>query len=239
MNQQKSDFFIFGATSDVIQQLFVDERAWFLANIRRLILVQRNRDIAPAYAGFETHIAHADASDAHAFRKELEQIVNQYASKDTPLHVFPTYGSFHMQNKPRPHFTFTDDGLQINLNSRLQIIDVFRDFHTHTRFHMFGSLLGSFPYAGDYAMSMWYMNQLPKHPEYAHLDLRIYNLGGMKTKFWDHTQDSKDNPFVHKTIPTAWLREKMAGTERGVFDCFPTLTARIGCTLGRRGARML
>lgn len=92
---------------------------------------------------------------------------------------------------------------------------------------------------GDYATCMWFVNQLPSHPEYAHLDLRVYNLGGMKTRFWDHQSGPANNPFVHPELPTEWLRTAMASDQRGVFDNFPTVTARIGCTLGRHGVRML
>lgn len=239
MASSKSDFFVFGATSELAQKLFVDERPWFLENVARLVLVQRTPEVGSAYEGFDRVVVQADASDARAFRRDLDAIVAAHASPERRLHVFPTYGAFHFRDKPRPHFTFSDDGFQINLNSRLQILDAFKGLADRARFHLFGSLLGSFPYAGDYAMSMWFVNQLPTHPEYAHLDLRVYNLGGMKTRFWDHASGPANNPFVHAEIPTAWLRERMAGDERGVFDNFPTLTARIGCTLGRRGVRML
>jgi hypothetical protein len=86
---------------------------------------------------------------------------------------------------------------------------------------------------------MWFINQLPRHPQYRELDLRVYNLGGLKTSFWDHQAGPANNPFVHPDIPTQWLREAMASPEKGVFDNFPTVTSRIACTLGRAGLRML
>jgi hypothetical protein len=239
MQSSKSDFFVFGATSEIAQKLFVEERSWFLENVARLVLVQRTPEVSAAYEGFDRVVVAADAGEARTFRRDLDAIVATHASHERRIHVFPTYGAFHFQEKPRPHFTFSDDGFQINLNARLQILDAFKGLSDRVRFHLFGSLLGSFPYAGDYAMSMWFVNQLPRHPEYAHLDLRVYNLGGLKTRFWDHQSGGAKNPFVHAEIPTAWLRERMASDERGVFDNFPTLTARIGCTLGRRGLRML
>jgi hypothetical protein len=240
MRENNADFFIFGATSEVIQRLFIEERPWLASQIRRLVLVQRTREVAPAYQGFDHVVVQAEAADAKAFREALSTIVAEHASSDRTLHVFPTYGVFNFQAKAKkPHFTFSDHGFQINLNSRLQIIDAFRPFHGNTRFHLFGSLLGSFPYTGDYATSMWYINQLPRHPEYAPLDLRVYNLGGMRTRFWDHAAGPAKNPFVHDTVPTGWLRERMADEKRGVFDNFPTPIARIACTLGRFGLRML
>jgi hypothetical protein len=239
METQLSDFFVFGATSEIVQQLFTDERPWFQANVRKLILVQRSAQVAAAFEGLDHVVVQADVGEARSFRKQLDGIVAAHGTAERRLHVLPTYGSFHFQDGKQPHFRFSDDGFQINLNCRLQIIDAFKAFHGNTRFHLFGSLLGSFPYAGDYATCMWYVNQLPRHPEYAHLDLRVYNLGGMKTRFWDHQSGQPNNPFVHQTIPTAWLRAAIEGDRRGVFDNFPTFTARVGCTLGRRGVRML
>lgn len=239
MGSTKVDFFVFGATSEIIQELFVKERSWFQESVRRLVLVQRGEAVGAAYEGFDRVVIQADAGEARLFRKQLDAIVSAHGTRDRQMHVFPTYGAFHFKDGKQPHFRFTDEGFQINLNCRLQILDAFKAYHENTRFHLLGSLLGSFPYTGDYATSMWYVNQLPTHPEYAHLDLRVYNLGGMKTRFWDHQSGPQDNPFVHKEIPTAWLREAMAGERRGVFDNFPTFTARVGCTLGRRGLRML
>ena len=239
MGSTKVDFFVFGATSEIIQELFAKERPWFQENVRRLVLVQRGEAVGEAYEGFDRTVLQADVGEARLFRKQLDAIVSAHGTRDRKMHVFPTYGAFHFKDGKQPHFRFTDEGFQINLNCRLQILDAFKEYHENTRFHLFGSLLGSFPYTGDYATSMWYINQLPSHPEYAHLDLRVYNLGGMKTRFWDHQSGPQDNPFVHKEIPTAWLREAMAGERRGVFDNFPTFTARVGCTLGRRGVRML
>jgi hypothetical protein len=239
MDDTKDDFFLFGATSEIAQALFRNERAWLQARVRRLILVQRGEAVSDAYDGFDRVVLRADAGEARQFRRELDAIVAAHATRARRMHVFPTYGSFHLKDGKKPHFTFTDEGFQINLNARLQIIDAFTPFADNTRFHLFGSLLGSFPYAGDYATCMWFVNQLPRHPAYAHLDLRVYNLGGMKTRFWDHAAGPANNPFVHDEIPTAWLREAMAGDRRGVFDNFPTLTARVGCTLGRMGVRAL
>ncbi len=235
----RADFFLFGATSEIAQQLFKAERAWFTQNVRKLVLVQRRPEVSEAYAGFDTVVVRADVSDARRFRQQVDELVQTHASSERLQHVFPTYGAFHLKNEPKPHFTFSDDGFQINLNCRLQIIEAFRGLHANTRFHLFGSLLGSFPYAGDYATSMWFVNQLPRHPQYADLNLRVYNLGGLKTSFWDHQAGPPNNPFVRPEIPTAWLRERLASSDRGVFDNFPTLTSRIACTLGRAGFRML
>lgn len=239
MDDSKADFFLFGATSEIAQRLFTDERVWLDAHIRRLILVQRKPTALPVYQGFDHVVVHGDPSDAREFRAQLDALVQTYGSTTRLQHVLPTYGAFNFRSVPKPHFTRTDDGLQLNLNCRLQIIAAFAAFHANTRFHLFGSLLGSFPYLGDYPLSMWFVNQLPRHPEYAALDLRVYNLGGMKTRFWDHAVYPQFSPFIHPQIPTAWLRERMAGPRRGVFDNFPTVIARVACTLGRLGLRVM
>ena len=240
MEDQAIDFFLFGATSDIAQRLFTDERDHFRKRIRRLILVQRRNEVSPAYSGFETSLVIADAANVRDFQAALADIVHRHATRERKMEVFPTYGVFNtFGDMSKLRFAFSDDGLQINLNSRLQVIDAFKPFHANTRFHLFGSLLGSFPYAGDYALSMWYVNQLPRHPEYKDLDLRIYNLGGMKTGFWEHAKGPKNNPFVHRDIPVRWLRQRMADEHRGTFDCYPTLVSRIAIALARRGARLL
>lgn len=234
-----SDFFVFGAGSDLAQRLFVAERAWWKEHIRRLILVQRGAQVASAYEGFDCQVETADVSDPALFARRLTEIVSRHASTERRLEVFPTYGSFHYSIVKRPHFTPSADGFQVNLNARLQIIEAFRPFAANTTFHLLGSLLSNFPYLGDYAMSMWYVNQLPSHPSYEDLDLRVYNLGGMKTKFWDHSKESGSNPFLHKEIPTRALREAMASQRKGVTNFYPTTLAQLLSFFARRGVRLL
>ncbi|MDP2803153.1 MAG: hypothetical protein Q8O26_14855 [Phreatobacter sp.] len=237
---RRSDFFIFGSGSEVIRALVAEERDWFTAHVRRFVLVQRSAEIDPVWRSFDVVVEQADAADPKAFRASLDRIVSTHCTGEAPVDVFPTYGTFNVHgDMKRLRFAFTDTGFQINLNSRLQVIDAFARMASRTRFHLFGSLLGSFPYIGDYAASMWYINQLPGHPEYADLDLRVYNLGGMKTRFWDHAAGPANNPFVHADIPTRWLRDRIASSERGVFDCYPTLTSRVAIALARRGLRLL
>ena len=236
----KTDFFIFGATSELARRLFSEQRDWFRKVARRLVLVQRRPEQSPEYDGFDCVVVRADAENPAVFRADLDTIVRTHASTELFQHVFSTYGVFNTYGDlARLRFAFSDAGFQINLNSRLQIIDAFAAYRENTRFHVLGSLLGSFPYTGDYAASMWYMNQLPRHPAYAGLDLRIYNLGGLKTRFWDHAAGPRNNPFLHADIPTAWLRRRMLADRRGVFDCYPSLPSRAAIALARCGARLL
>ncbi len=240
MPSPDSDFFVFGATSELVQRLFVAERAWFEQNVRRLILVQRGTKISDAYAGFDRVVVEADVADSAAFRRALDELVAAHVTPGRSTHVLPTYGRFSWNYAERsPRFAFTDDGLQINLNCRLQIIEAFRPFAAHTRFHLLGSLFSCFPYTGDYALGMWFINQLPAQPAYRDLDLRVYNLGGMKTRFWRHDGPGGDNPMVHREIPTAALIRAMASDRRGVTTFYPTAASRIACWLGRRGVRVL
>jgi hypothetical protein len=239
MSKGPIDFFVFGASSELAQRLFESEHDWFLKHVRRLVLVQRGAQVASAYRGFNTHVVTADAADPHAFASSLKDIVCRFAITDGHMHVFPTYGKFNWSTVGGPHFVPSTDGFQINLNARLQIIEAFRAHAANTTFHLLGSLLSNFPYLGDYATSMWYVNQLPTHPSYVDLDLRVYNLGGMKTRFWDHATEDGSNPFLHKEIPTRALREAMASDRRGVSNFYPTATARALSWLARRGARLL
>jgi len=236
----RADFFIFGATSELVRRLFADQREWFQSISRRLILVQRCPELSSEYQGFDCIIVRADAENPAVFRADLETIVRTHAASDRAQHVLSTYGVFNTYGDlARLRFAFSDTGFQVNLNSRLQIIDAFADYRENTTFHVLGSLLGSFPYIGDYAASMWFVNQLPHHPAYSKHDLRIYNLGGLKTRFWDHAAGPRNNPFLHAEIPTAWLRRKMLGGQRGVFDCYPSVPARVAISLARLGARLL
>lgn len=236
----KADFFIFGATSELARRLFSEQREWFQAVARRLVLVQRRAARSPEYNGFDSVVVRADAENPAVFRADLDAIVRAHASTERLQHVFSTYGVFNTHGDlARLRFAFSDTGFQINLNSRLQVIDAFAAYSENTRFHLLGSLLGSFPYTGDYATGMWYVNQLPRHPAYSGLDLRVYNLGGLKTRFWDHAAGPRNNPFLHADIPTAWLRRRMLADRRGVFDCYPSLPARMAIALARRGARLL
>jgi hypothetical protein len=234
------DLFVFGATSDLVQQLFVAERAWFQQRVRKLILVQRGTEVAAAYQGFAVEVEQADVSDVAAFGARLEQIVARHASAAFPMHVLPTYGVFNWTYAEKsPRFIHTASGLQINLNCRLQIIDAFRKFSANTRFHLLGSLFANFPYLGDCALSMWYINQLPHDPAYANLDLRIYNLGGMKTRFWNHASGPKNNPFVYEQVPTREMVTAMDAPRRGAMTFYPSLPSRFACWLGRRGIRVM
>ena len=110
-----------------------------------------------------------------------------------------------MQSK-KPRFEYSRDELQINLNARLQILEAFRPFASNTKFHLFGSLFGNFPYMGGYANSMWYINNVvadPKNKFYNDLDIVVHNLGGMMTKFWWRKEfGDASGPFVYKLIPT-------------------------------------
>lgn len=223
-----------------MQRLVSDHEEWFLANVHRLIVVQREAKAPAVYDKFNPISIALDVADIEETRAGLAEIVENYATGDRPMHVFPTYGKFTWNYAEKsPVFSFSNDGLQINLTARLQIIEAFRAFRKNTTFHLFGSLFANFPYTGDYALSMWYVNQLPRNAEYADLDLRVYNLGGMKTRFWRHEDGPKNNPFLHDDIPTQKILNAFQGSQRGVFTFYPSWMARFACFLGARGMRVL
>lgn len=239
MASQKADFFVFGATSELVQALVRLERPWFEKTVGRFILVTRSEASLEAYDGFDTMVMRADAGDIAGFRQALDGIVASTLRPDRPVHILPTYGIFNTFRGLDPlRFRFSDTGYQVNLNARLQIIDAFRHAVPKARFHLFGSLLGSFPYLGDYSQAMWAVNELPRHPEYAGLDLRVYHLGGLKTRFWDHAAGPANNPFVHAALPTRWLVERMEQPNPGIFTCYPSALSRVAVFLARRGLRL-
>lgn len=237
----KFDLFIFGSTSEVMQRIFRDHAAWFSDHVERLIVTQRGEGYPEVYAPFNPISIAADCADIQGFRAQLTDIVSRHGTRDRPMHVFPTFGKFNWNYADKnPVFTFSDDGLQVNLTARLQIIDAFRAYADNTTFHLFGSLFGNFPYTGDYALSMWYVNQLPRNADYRDLELKIYNLGGMKTRFWRHADGPKNNPFLHDDIPTdAIMRAAFHTAQTGVFNIYPSFASRIACFLGARGVRVL
>jgi hypothetical protein len=167
---------------------------------------------------------------------ELKSIATEFVLPTDEIYILPTYGVFSWTyEKKNPSFSFGRDNLQINLNVKLQIINQFKN-NNNVKFHLLGSLFSAFPYTGDYALSMWYINKLVKHPEYKDLDISVYNLGGMKTKFWNHQQDSGYNPFVYKNLPTTELFEKMfINNKRGITNIYQTFISRILFFIGKRG----
>lgn len=237
----KFDFFVFGSTSEVMQRVIGDHRPWFAANVNRLIVTQRGETCPEVYRDLHPTSIALDCSDPHTFRARLAEIVAEHATRERPMHVFPTYGKFTWNYAAKgPVFSFSDDGMQVNLTSRLQIIEAFREYRDNTTFHLFGSLFANFPYTGDYALAMWYVNQLPRNAEYRDLSLKIYNLGGMKTRFWRHAEGPANNPFLHDDIPTAEIvQAAFHGPRKGVFTFYPSFASRIACFLGARGLRVL
>jgi len=223
MGNKKFDLFIFGSTSELMQHLISNYKTWFLEHVDRLIITQRTEHYPDIYQEFNPISITLDCSDTLGFRKGLSHIVEQYATKELPMHIFPTYGKFNWNYAAKnPVFNFSDDAYQINLVSRLQIIDTFKSY-TNTKFHLFGSLFANFPYTGDYALSMWYINQLPKNSEYKDLDLIIYNLGGMKTRFWDYKNGPKNNPFLYDVIPTRQIFESgFIQDKKGIHTFYPS-----------------
>lgn len=240
MAQETFDFFIFGSTSEVMQRLIEDHKPWFLEHVNRLFVLQRGETYPEVYTDFAPISISLDCANIQHFREELTAIVEQYATHERPMHVFPTYGKFNWNYAEKnPVFSFSDDGMQINLNARLQIIDAFRPYKDNTTFHLFGSLFANFPYTGDYALSMWYINQLPKNAEYQDVHMKIYNLGGMKTRFWRHQEGPQNNPFLHDDIPTGQLLRAFQAKKEGVFSFYPSMMSRFACFLGSRGVRVL
>jgi hypothetical protein len=239
--QAPFDLFIFGSTSEIMRQLVLEHKDWLKTHTRKIIVSQR-ADAPPAeYDGLDVISIPLDCADPKRFREELARVVAEHAADDHPRHVISAYGKFSWDYaKKDPVFRFSDDGYQINLVSRLQIIDAFRQHGEHTRFHLFGSLFANFPYTGDYGLSMWYVNQLPKNPEYRDLDMIIYNIGGCRTRFWDYKSMGESNPFLHDEIPTKQLFEAgFLSQKRGIVTFYPTFASRIACFMGRRGVRVL
>jgi hypothetical protein len=235
----KFDLIIFGSTSELMQATIKNHKQWFLDHINELTVVQRTEKYPEIYQEFQPKSIQLDCSNAQEFGKALKNIANQYSTSDKQLNIFPTYGQFTFDYAAKnPVFRFSENGFQINLNSRLQILEAFKN-NKNARFHFFGSLLGSFPYLGDYANSMWYINQVPKNAEYRDLNLIIYNLGGMQTRFWDFKKRPDFKPFIHQNLPTDFILEMgfKNPTNRGVFTNYPSFISRIATWLGRRGVR--
>ncbi|MCA9692036.1 MAG: hypothetical protein R3A51_06850 [Nannocystaceae bacterium] len=235
------DLFIFGSTSEFVQALIARHKPWFREHVHKLHVSQRADACPDVYRDFDVTSTALDCSDPHRFREGLQALVAAHATRERPMHVLSTYGRFSWDYAAKdPVFRFSDDGLQINLTSRLQIIDAFREYADNTRFHLFGSLFANFPYTGDYALSMWYVNRLPRNPEYRDLNLIVYNLGGMKTRFWRHADGPQRNPFLHDELPTEDVfRAGFLGDRRGVVTFYPSAVARFACFLGRMGVRVL
>ncbi len=241
MDNQKFDLFIFGSTSELIQATIKDYKQWFLENVNQLYITQRTDGFPEIYKEFIPISIKLDCANPQEFGKQLSEIVDQYATKERPMYILPTYGVFNWNYaKKNPVFTYKEDAYQINLNSRLQIIEAFRKFK-NAKFHLFGSLFANFPYTGDYSLSMWYINQLPKNSDYKDLDMIIYNLGGMKTRFWKWEDGGKNNPFVYDKLPTDKIFETgfKTRTNKGIFTFYPSFPSRIACFLGRQGVRVL
>ena len=238
----KFNMFIFGSTSEVMQALFRRHKSWFIEHIDNLYLVQRSSVVPKVYGDFKiTVFSKVDCSDPRRFRKNLDEIVKRHATRKVPMHVFSTYGKFNWNFEDKV-FDHTDDGLQINLNSRIQIIEAFRPYADSMRFHLLGSLFANFPYTGDYAISMRFVNQLVKNPHYLNLNLGLYNLGGMKTRFWDWQRDPSTKPFVFDDIklPIDFIfKHGFIENTCGAVTLYPTPISRFACFLGRIGIRVL
>ncbi len=238
------NLFIFGSTSAILQELIRKHKNYFQEHVKTFHLIQRTNNIPEIFKEFNNvTLDIADCANAETFGKQLHGIVSKYAQAKTLMHVFPTYGVFklNMQSK-KPRFEYSRDELQINLNSRLQIIEAFRPFSSNTKFHLFGSLFGSFPYMGGYANGMWYINKVvadPANKLYKDLDIVVHNLGGMMTKFWWSKEfGDASGPFVYKEIPTETII-KHGFTHRKkdgeVYTAYPSFFSKVATFLGRKG----
>lgn len=236
----KPDLYLFGSTSEILRQLVRERRDWIQANTRRVIVSQRG-EVPAEYDGLIYASVPLDCAEPRALRQGLTKLIAEHVEPGHPNLVMSTYGKFFWDYAPKsPCFRFSDEGYQVNLVSRLQLLDAFRPHAATTRFHLFGSLFANFPYLGDYALSMWAVNQLPLSPEYRDLNLIVTNIGGCKTRFWDHTSMGTSHPFMHQEVPTTALFEAVFLSEqRGVVTFYPSVGARIGCALGRMGVRVL
>jgi len=242
----KFDVFIFGSTSAVIQELIAKHTDYFKKNVRSFHLVQRSETIPPVFQEFNTvTLDFADCSNAENFESSLSKIVSKYAQKEILMHVFPTYGTFKMDTQAKkPRFDYSRDDFQINLNSRLQVLEAFRPYAENTRFHLFGSLFANFPYMGGYANSMWYINNVVADSENKHyntLDIVVHNLGGMMTKFWwKEEHGDVSGAFIYKEIPTAELLTRgFTHRKKGgeAYTNHPSFFSKVATFLGRRGMK--
>jgi hypothetical protein len=245
-SKNKFDLFIFGSSSAVIQELVKQHRDYFEKSVRSFHLVQRSETIPTVFHGFkQVTLDFADCSNAERFESSLSKIVSKYAQKEIPMHVFPTYGTFKMDTQAKkPRFEYSRDGFQINLNSRLQVLEAFRPYTENTRFHLFGSLFANFPYMGEYANSMWYINNVVADSEnkcYNTLDVVVHNLGGMMTKFWWKAEHGDvSGAFIYKKIPTAdILSHGFTHRKKGgeVYTKHPSFISKVASFLGRRGMK--
>lgn len=241
MAQQKFDFFIFGSTSELMQALVAENMDWFRSRVHRLIVTQRGAQCPALYRPFDPISIALDCAEPGPFGRQLAQIVSAHATRDRPMHVWPTYGKFNWNYAAKnPVFSFAEDGYQINLVSRLQILRAFKPYVANTQFHLLGSLFANFPYTGDYALSMWHINQLPRNSEYDDYQLSVYNIGGCKTRFWNHASMGGSHPFLHPSLPTQFLFDAaFQNNTRGVKTCYPSVPSRLACWLGRQGVRVL
>jgi hypothetical protein len=140
MSNSKFDLFIFGSTSELVQALIQDYKPWFLEHVERLIITQRSETYPALYQEFNPVSIQLDCANPQEFGKNLKAMVETYASSERPMHILPTYGVFNWNYAPKnPVFAYLEDGYQVNLNARLQIIDAFRGY-PNARFHLFGSL---------------------------------------------------------------------------------------------------
>ncbi|MEZ4294109.1 MAG: hypothetical protein R3B70_03965 [Polyangiaceae bacterium] len=238
--KDKFDFFIFGSTSEIMQHLISTNKQWFKDNVNHLYVSQRGPTCPEVYKDFEHTVIQLDCADPGVFRAGLTDLVKRHVTGARPVHVFSTYGKFTWDYAEKsPVFRFSDDGLQVNLNSRLQIIDAFKEHGSRVKFHVMGSLFANFPYTGDYGLSMWYVNQIPRNAEYSGLHVNVYNIGGCKTRFWKH-ESMPNNPFLHDEIPSGEIfKAGFLGDKRGVFTFYPSAMSRFACFLGSRGVRVL
>ncbi|MGB1453404.1 MAG: hypothetical protein ACPG7H_07450 [Crocinitomicaceae bacterium] len=242
----KFDLFLFGSNSAIFQKLLEDHEDYFRENVNTFHLIQRDDIIPELFKKFKNKTLDVvDCANAETFENQLKDITSKYASKNRPMHVFPSYGFFRldMQSK-KPRFEYSRDELQINLNARLQILEAFRPFASNTKFNLFGSLFANFPYMGGYANSMWYINNVvadPKNKFYNDLDIVVHNLGGMMTKFWWREEfGDASGPFVYKSIPTKTIlnhgfKNRKKGGE--VYTEYPSLFSKMATFFGRRGLK--
>jgi hypothetical protein len=240
------NLFIFGSTSAIIQELIKKHESYFQKHVKTFHLIQRTNDVPEVFKKFDNvTLDIADCANAETFEKQVNEIVSKHTQTETQMHVFPTYGTFKldMQSK-KPRFEYSRDGLQINLNSRLQILEAFRPYASNTKFHLFGSLFGSFPYMGGYANSMWYINKVvadPANKFYKDLDIVVHNLGGMMTKFWWSKEfGDASSPFVYKEIPTETiLKHGFTHRKKGgeVYTEYPSFFSKVATFFGRKGLK--
>ena len=237
---EQFDLFLFGSTSELVRKLVGDHHDWFKRRVRRLVVSQRGTAVPPEYAGFDFVPEPLDCADPRAFRAGLAEVVARHASRDRLMHVFPTYGKFTWDYAKRsPCFAYADDGFQVtsapgSRSSKRSGPSPGPPSSTSSARSSPASRT-----AASTRRACGSSTSLPRHPAYRDLDVNVYNIGGCKTRFWNH-RSMPNNPFLHDAPPTdRILRGRIRRQAKGRVLVLPVDGRAAGLLAGAEGARLL